>query len=94
VRFCLDIFLEDLNFCNLRVAVVHHLVQQLICDDKVVSERLVLKLTKVGLKDFLHSVEERQDHYYVWVSAGYRYHVDVVYADPDESRVAFSEHRL
>ena len=94
VRFRLDVLLQDLDFSDLRVAVVHHLVEKLVRDDEVVPQGLVLKLAEVRLKHLLHLVQEGQHENYVRVAARNRHHIDVVDADPDEGCVAFGEDGL
>jgi hypothetical protein len=50
--------LEDLALGCLGVAKVHHLVHELVYDDKVVSDALFLELLEVFDEDLRESVEE------------------------------------
>ena len=52
-----DPLLKDPALGCLGIAKVHHLVRQLIYDDKIVSYRLFLELFKVFDKDLGESVE-------------------------------------
>lgn len=57
-RGCVYSLLQDLAVGGLRVAEVHELIQQLINDNKVVSDALLLQLLKVLREDLHHLVEE------------------------------------
>ena len=81
MRLLGDVFLEDLCFCGLRVAVVHHLVEKFVDDDKVVPDGLLLERFEVlgeHLDDF---VQEEQDLGGVGVALGQGEEVQVVVAD-------------
>lgn len=51
-----NILLENLGLCSLRIAKVHHFVEQLVYDDKVVPNALFFQLLEVfceNLYDFV-----------------------------------------
>lgn len=50
-----DVLAEDLGLRDLRVTEVHHLVEQLVGDDEVVTDRLLLEFLKVVLEDLQKS---------------------------------------
>jgi hypothetical protein len=53
--------LQDLGFGSLWVAKIHHLVQQFVYDDEIVSNTLLLKLFEILSKDLDNLVEEKKD---------------------------------
>ena len=55
------ILLQNLGLGCLWVAKVHHLIQQLVDDDKVVPYTFLLELLEVFCKDLDHLVEEEED---------------------------------
>ena len=55
------LLLQYLALCRLGVPEIHHLVQQLVYDDEVVSYTLFLELFEVFCKDFDDLVEEEKD---------------------------------
>lgn len=58
VCFGLDILLQNLDLSDLGVAMVHHFIEKLVCNDEVVSQRLILKFAKVGRQHLFHAIEE------------------------------------
>lgn len=91
VGFGLDVLLQHLDLGDLRVAMIHHLVEQLVCDDEVVAQALILELLKVADEAVTNLVEERQHHGDVWVTLGHAHHVDVVHLDPNVCDVLLGE---
>jgi len=63
------------------VAKVHHLIEQLVDDDKVVSYTLFLELLEVLGKDLDDLVEEQENLGSIGVSFGEGEEVEVVVAD-------------
>jgi len=61
VRFLGDVFLEDLRLCCLRVAEIHHLIQQFVDDDEVVADGFLLEFFEVFGKYLDDLVEEEED---------------------------------
>ena len=53
--------MQDLRFCGLRIPKVHHLVKQLVDDDKVVADGFFFQLFEILGEDFDDFVEEQQD---------------------------------
>lgn len=53
-----DVLLKDLGFGGLRVAEVHHLVEKLVNNDKVVADGLFLEDLEVLCEYFDNFVEE------------------------------------
>ena len=91
VRLGLDIFFQNFDFSDLRIAIVHHLVKELVSDDEVVSQRLILQLAEVRRQHLLHPVKEGKDEGDVWVTARNRHNVNVIDANPNEGRVTLGE---
>jgi hypothetical protein len=65
----------------LRVAKVHHLVQQLIDDDKVVAYALLLQHLEVLGEDLDDLVQEEQDFGGIRVALGKREDIEIVVPD-------------
>ena len=61
VGFLGDVFLEDLRLGCLRVAKVHHLVEELVYDDEIVADGLLLQGLEVLCEDIDEFVQEEQD---------------------------------
>ena len=53
---------EDLGVGGLRIAKVHHLVKQLVDDDKVIADTLLAHFAKVLFENFDQLVQEQQSH--------------------------------
>jgi hypothetical protein len=53
--------LQDLRFGSLWIAKIHHLVQQFVYDDEIVSYTFLLKLFEIFSEDLDNFVEEKQD---------------------------------
>lgn len=53
--------LQDLALRRLGVSKVHHLIHQLINNDKVVSDRFLLELLEVFYEDLHEAVQEEDD---------------------------------
>mmetsp|Transcript_27984 Transcript_27984/g.46928 ORF Transcript_27984/g.46928 Transcript_27984/m.46928 type:complete len:204 (+) Transcript_27984:834-1445(+) len=83
VTLLCDVLLEDLGLGDLGVSKVHHLVQKLVDDDKVVPDALLLNLLKILLEHVDGLVQEHQDHGGVGVSVGDSQEIDVVGLDVD-----------
>ncbi len=73
--------LQDLALGGLRVAKVHHLVQQLIDDDKVVAYALLLQHLEVLGEDLDDLVQEEQDFGGIRVALGKREDIEIVVPD-------------
>ena len=56
-----DVLLENLALCRLRVSKVHHLIQELVYDDKVVANALLLELLEVLDEHGDETMEEEDD---------------------------------
>ena len=61
VRLLCDVLLQDLALRRLREAEVHHLVHELVDDDKVVADTLFLKLLEVLDEDLRQTMQEDDD---------------------------------
>jgi hypothetical protein len=75
------ILLQYLGLGGLWVAKVHHLIQQLVDDDKVVPYALLLELLEVLCEDLDHLVQEQKDLGGICVAFGEGEEVEVVVAD-------------
>jgi hypothetical protein len=62
----------------LRVSVVHHLIEEFIDNDEVVSDRLFLNILEVAFEDADEGVQESEDHDCVVVLFGDGDEVEVV----------------
>ena len=51
MRFLGDVLLEDLALGRLRESKVHHLIHELVYDDKVIPDTLLLQLLEVFNQD-------------------------------------------
>lgn len=69
---------EELDFGGLRVAVVHHFVEQLVDDDEVVPDGLLLDVLEVALEDVDEGMEEGEDHDCVIIFLGDGDDVEIV----------------
>lgn len=65
-----DVFLEDLGLGGLRVAEIHHLVEQFVDDDEIVPDGFFLELFEVFGEDLHDLVEEEEDLGGICVSFG------------------------
>lgn len=81
MRFLCDVFLEDLGLGGLRVAEIHHLVEELVDDDEVVPDGFFLELLEVFGEDLDDLVEEEEDLGGICVSFGEGKEVEVVVSD-------------
>jgi hypothetical protein len=81
VRLLRDVLLQDLGLSRLRVAKVHHLVEQLVDDDEIVADRLLLELLEVLGEDLDDLVQEEQDLGGVCVALRQGEEVEIVVAD-------------
>ena len=57
----IDALLENLALRCLRITEIHHLIHELVDDDKVVTDGLLLELFEVFDKDGDKAVEEEDD---------------------------------
>jgi len=73
--------LQDLGFGCLRVSKVHHLVQELVDDNKVVPYTLLLQFLEVLCEHLNDFVQEQQDFGRIGVAFGESEEVEVVVAD-------------
>ena len=78
VALCLDEPLQQLDLSGLRVAIVHHLVEQLIHNDEVVADGLLLHVLEVALEHVDERVQEGEDHDSVVILLGDGDEVEVV----------------
>ena len=76
-----DVFLEDLGLGGLRVAEIHHLVEELVDDDEVVPDGFFLELLEVFGEDLHDLVEKEEDLGGICVSFGEGKEVEVVVSD-------------
>jgi hypothetical protein len=76
-----NVFLEDLRLGGLRVAKVHHLIQQLIYNDEVVADGFFLKRLEVFGEDLDDLVEEEEDLGGIGVAFRECEEVEVIMAD-------------
>lgn len=81
VRLLRDVLLQDLGLGRLRVAKVHHLVEQFIDDDEVVADGFFLQSLEVLGEDFDDFVQEEEDFGGVGVALGQGEEVEVVVTD-------------
>lgn len=56
-----DSLLQYLGLCRLRIPEIHHLVQKLVDDDKVVAYALLLQLLEVLGEDLDDLMQEEED---------------------------------
>lgn len=75
------ILLQDLCFGRLWVSKVHHLIQQLVDDDKVIPYALLLKLLEILCKDLDNLVQEQENLGGICVAFCEGEKVEVVVAD-------------
>jgi hypothetical protein len=61
MRFLSNVLLQDLAFCRLGVSKVHHLVEKLVDDDKVVTDRFLFQFFEVFYQDLCN---ENDPQYY------------------------------
>lgn len=61
VGFLCNVLLQDLGLGGLGVAKVHHLVEQLVYNDEVVTDGLFFEDLEVLGEDFDDFVEEQED---------------------------------
>ena len=78
MRVRLDKLRQDLGLAILRVSKVHHLIQQLVHNDKVVPQHLLVELVEIGDEDVAEAVQEEEDGRRVHVGVGARHDVQVV----------------
>lgn len=76
-----DVLLQNLGLGGLGVAKVHHLVEELVDDDEVVSDGFLLELFEVLGEDFDDFVQEEEDFGGVGVAFCEGEEVEVVVAD-------------
>ena len=69
--------LQYLGICGLRISKVHHLVQKLVTDHKVVPNTLLLDLLEVLGHDLLDLVQQAEQQRHVAVGAAGGHNVDV-----------------
>ncbi len=81
MRFLGDVLLQDLGLGGLGVAKVHHLVQQLVYDDEVITNGLFLQGFEILGKHLDDLVEEEQDLGGIGVSFCEGEEVEVVVSD-------------
>ena len=81
MRLLGDVLLEDLGLGRLRVAKVHHLVEQLVYDDEVVADGFLLEDLEVLGEDLDDLVQEQEDLGGVGVALREGEEVEVVVAD-------------
>lgn len=74
VRLLCDVLAQNLALGELRVTKVHHFVQQLVDDDKVVANTLFLQILKVLLKHLASLVQVHKQRSHVGVAPGEREH--------------------
>lgn len=55
------LLLKYFGFCGLWVSEIHHLVQQFINDDKIISNRFLLQLFEIFSEDLDDFMEEEKD---------------------------------
>ncbi|GIX62848.1 cob(I)yrinic acid a,c-diamide adenosyltransferase [Babesia caballi] len=84
---------EDADFRGLRVAVVEHLVEQLVYDDEVLADALLPQGLEVALQDLDEAVEEGEHHGDVVVGRGRGQEVHVVVQHPAEGASVAVVHR-
>ena len=80
-------YLQNLCIRCLRVSKVHHLIQQLVTDDKVVPDALLLHLLEVLLHHLPDLVEEAEQQGHIGVGPGRGNDVDVAVLDVSEGAV-------
>lgn len=61
MRFLRDVLLQDLGFRCLRVAEIHHLVEELVDDDEIVADGFLLQCLEVFSEDGDEAVEEKKE---------------------------------
>jgi hypothetical protein len=76
-----DVFLEDLGLGGLGVAEVHHFVEELVYDDKVVTDALFFEFLEVLGEDLYDFVQEEEDLGCVGVAFCESKQVEIVVAD-------------
>ena len=53
---------QNLGVCGLRIAEIHHLIKELVDDDKVIADALLTNLAKVLLQRVNELVKEEKCH--------------------------------
>ena len=81
MRLLGDVLLEDLGLGGLRVAEIHHLIEELVDDDEVVADGLLFEGFEVLGEDFDDFVKEEEDLGGVGVALCEGEDVEVVVAD-------------
>mmetsp|Transcript_45275 Transcript_45275/g.120078 ORF Transcript_45275/g.120078 Transcript_45275/m.120078 type:complete len:245 (-) Transcript_45275:202-936(-) len=94
VGLVLDVLSEDLHLRCLRVPIVHHLIQKLVGDDKVVLDALLFKFFEVVPQHLCKLIQERHDEQGVGVALRRGEEIEIVVPDPHQTDSIFAEHRL
>ena len=81
MTFLRDVFLEDFGLGGLRVAEIHHFVEQLVDDDEIVADGFFLEVLEVVGEDGDEAVEEEEDRRGVGVEFGEGEQVEVGVSD-------------
>ena len=68
MRLLRDVLLEDLRLRGLRVAEIHHFVEEFVDDDEVVADGFFFEGLEVFGEDCDEAVEEEEEGGGVWVS--------------------------
>lgn len=76
-----DVFLENLGLGGLRIAKVHHFVEQFVDDDKVVADGLLLECLEVLGEDLDNLVQEEDDFGGIGIALGEGEEVEVIVAN-------------
>lgn len=81
VEQILNALLKNFGFCGLRISEIHHLVEQLINNDEVVSYTLLFELFEVFCEDLHDLVKEKEDLGGIGVALCQGKEVEVVVTD-------------
>lgn len=89
MRLRFDEILQNLELAGLRVAIVHHFIQELVDHHEVISDRLLLELLEVLDKDIDQLVQKLENHQGIAVSLGDSQKNQVVVVDVEKDVVIF-----
>ena len=81
MRLLRYVFLQYLAFCRLRVAEIHHFVEELVDDDEVVADGFFFERLEILCEDLDDLVKEEEDLGGIGVAFCEREEVEVVVPD-------------
>mmetsp|Transcript_8152 Transcript_8152/g.20441 ORF Transcript_8152/g.20441 Transcript_8152/m.20441 type:complete len:329 (+) Transcript_8152:596-1582(+) len=94
VRLGLDVLAQYFHLGGLRISVVHHLVQELVRNNKIVLDALFLELLKVVPQNLREAIEERHHERGIRIPLSDRHEIEVVVLHPNKTDPILTEHGL